>query len=1411
MLDDDVFHRQLVASSKLPKFVELLKFKGLSEGVKVLAVVSEVGAKELVVALPHGLRAHVVAAEASDLLAERLQMNAKAGPRQQQPVPALADLFTVGQQLHATVTNLSDGDGKRPRKRIDLSLRLRHANKDHGYTLELGVKGLTGFMRKKDCKEKVVPGMMLDAMVATFSLDPAVLSSVVTKQWDGLTLESLQVGALVQARITNVLKDGLVVAFLTFFSGTIDKFHLTQQLAAEDWATKYSAGQKLLARILFVDPLTKRVGLTLAKHLLEQVPAALPTLGSVYDSVIRRVDPSVGLLLELPGKKKNTSLAGFAHVSNIKDTVIKKLEKEYKPNQVIKARVIGQRPVDGIAVLSTKPDVVEQQLLSHADVKVGDMVKGTVASVEEYGLLVKLTASIKGVCPTMHMSESGSVGAHSKFKVGQKVSARVLSCDPAARKVTLTLKKQLLKMELPAITCLADAKAGTRAYGVPGEDPKECFREGQSVRPRVVTVDAATKRVFLTLRSKTDGDSETAVASALGSLHPGDLVQGEVERLEVDERGTIGVKLVVGSAGSTVRGLLPAAHLSDHPAGAAALGARLAVGSQLGELVVLELQPGRGTALVSRKASLRGAATSLPSALEDLAEGAIHPGYVASVTADAVYVRFLARLTARAGLSQLADTFVSDPQQHFQPGQSVRAQVVQIDVAHGKFGVTLKPSLTASKDKPPAGVPVHELKDYGVVCDLNGHEDLLGLVAHHQAADELTPGQQIAGRVLDVNKQDGILDLTLKPKLCKQPKKAAKAAKALPLGEKVEGVVELIKPDYVVVSLPDAHGALGFVPAKDYNLHLIDAHKHFSLGQKLSATVSCQASPETGGRLLLHLPLHTSPDTTPRSNAKGGRIQSGGVLNGQVANVHAMHAMVKLGDNLPQARLHISQIWDTDANAEADSNPLDEASGGAARGDSGGRGHGVLEVSMRPADVAGAKARRKPKVLGYADLRPGTCLRGFSQEIVGDHLWVALGPNIRGRLDLLDCGAEPEELAGAARLYKPGTPLRVHVVGVTGEGRRQHVDLSLREPGAAAAGTPPLAAGQLVVARVVAVQPDTGLQVQLPRGLDCEDIITDANTSVVGKKQECRCKGCWRARLCGRVLAVDAEGHADLSLRRSVGGWWDGCEADVGAPAAAGEAPPELTAAALAAGDDVKGYVRAVTAKGMFVNLSRRLQGRVKLSHLSDGFVDDPKAAFPAGSLVAGRVLGVEGGRVELTLKSPGAGGSRNALVDLEGLEVGQTVLGKVKRVEKFGVFVQLDRSTAAGLAHISSWTMVHEADFDEEAEALMDSEEEEEDAMEDAAAGIDDAEWASEISDETGGGAGDTFMSDSLSAAADMGWGEVVLGSRTAPAREPGGQEARGPGARGGGRRAELARLEGGAAPASKEAFEQAVMASPN
>jgi hypothetical protein len=51
----------------------------------------------------------------------------------------------------------------------------------------------------------------------------------------------------------------------------------------------------------------------------------------------------------------------------------------------------------------------------------------------------------------------------------------------------------------------------------------------------------------------------------------------------------------------------------------------------------------------SRKPSLVAAAASLPSSLEALTVGAVVPGYVAHVTGDAVFVRFLDGLTGRWG------------------------------------------------------------------------------------------------------------------------------------------------------------------------------------------------------------------------------------------------------------------------------------------------------------------------------------------------------------------------------------------------------------------------------------------------------------------------------------------------------------------------------------------------------------------------------------------------------------------------------------------------------------------------------------------------------------------------------------------------------------------------------------------
>lgn len=50
-----------------------------------------------------------------------------------------------------------------------------------------------------------------------------------------------------------------------------------------------------------------------------------------------------------------------------------------------------------------------------------------------------------------------------------------------------------------------------------------------------------------------------------------------------------------------------------------------------------------------------------------------------------------------------------------------------------------------------------------------------------------------------------------------------------------------------------------------------------------------------------------------------------------------------------------------------------------------------------------------------------------------------------------------------------------------------------------------------------------------------------------------------------------------------------------------------------------------------------------------------------------------------MTLKTAGSG-----MMDMSQLKKGEVVRGKIKRLEAFGAFVQLDNSNLSGLAHIS-------------------------------------------------------------------------------------------------------------------------------
>ncbi len=1522
--------------------------------------------RELIISLPHGLRGHVAFKDASDVLATQegpKSTNSKGNKNQATPGQAeLSELFHVGQLIRCCVSRLRDGTSaadaaaasttpgkkgaKTPtnnRKRVDLTLHVSKVNsglgadsvregaalpacvksvEDHGYLVSFGIKGSTGFLPKKDSPRQLFTGSLVDVVVqsikagghAIVSAQPAAVAAATTKEWDGLNIGTLLPGALVPARVRHVLSDGLLVSFLTFFTGTVDPFHLGPSkkesgaaAAAEgkdkkkkkkeesekiephgDWRDEYSENQRIKARILFVDAASKRVGLTLQRHLLDySVPTNFPAQGQTFSSaVVKRVDPGLGLLLDLvpdsEDLKNKESTPGYAHISNLADQKIDKLEGRYRPGQVVGARVIGLRPMDGLASLSLKPSVLEQTFLSPGDVNPGMKVTGTVVKSEEGALIVALTSHLKALVPGLHMSDIASSKAYKKYKEGQKVTGKILQVDASQKKLLLTLKPSLVDSKLPVLSKIEDALPGVKSHGVitgvqkygvfitffndlsglvplvecglpEGQTPQEAFSIGSVIRVRVVGVEPKKNRLKLSLLGKKKAAEIVEEAEGLGGLQPGELVSGVVTVLhrkksnqsnvdgddeDVLDYAEVGLyrtgeleAALEAEAKPLATGRLEKAHLSDHPAAATALAEVLSVGSKLPNLLVLQRLESAKQLRVTRKESLVSAAAAgrLPTEISSLSEGATYPGYVANVISDGVFVRFLGDLTGRAGLPQLSDTFVSDPHSVFTTGQSVRAQVAQIDITKNRFSLSLKRSLCGGGDasmlssffqdaelaaalgsggsasgeaaaagtegSAPADVDwsktfaigskvdgqVHGVREYGTLCDLAAHSDVVGLAAPPQVPENgpTTEGAPVTAVVLDYSKKDGIVDLSLRPELLTraeeasqpaQPKKkrtrkdaaaaaaaASAAAASVQEGDRISVTVELVKPDegYTIVSLPSEYTApwLGYLATADFNISAAaSAAGQLQVGDVATVTVAAIPSEKTCGRLLLSMPPSADSKSASEKQKGSGEKKTknklpaaGTKLSGKIEVVHALHADVSL-ESGGRGRIYITEVADTteeNPSKKKKSTKKDETPSSLSSLKTGasidvvvlgrmqsaeGKRHGLLELSCRPSILAAATSTsaendaenttapsgNNPKnfslqklMVTWDNIKAGQTLSGFAQEVDGEHLWVVFSPSIRGRVFLPQSCTSPEECTAAARVYRPGTPITATVLSVNPSKHALDVALGSNIP------EKPQQGGTAV--GVVVSANGTGVQVQIAPGQSGKIALTDIHdTPVKNALTGLKPRQFVQVGILSVVSSTfggsnnkrkksggdknSSSSSFELSLRPSHGGQCAAHTSSTAVPSAT--LPTEtLDISALKTGERVSGYVKSSGSTGVFVTVARGVDARIKLRQLSDEFVENVEKVYPSGVYVEGSVMGVEGGRVEMTLRR------RRPAPSLDALEEGQVVRGRVKRIEKFGVFVELDGASdggatttvgPCGLAHLSELADAYVHDVDQ-------------------------------------------------------------------------------------------------------------------
>nr|POF13886.1 rrna biogenesis protein rrp5 [Quercus suber] len=1221
--------------------IQGLSYKTLTIGSTVLGRVTAITSKDVALALCNNLTGFVPITSISEILSNRIETllaTEETGKSIDDDKDVdLHRLFHIGQWLRAEVTATSSepAAASKSRRHIELSLDPRQTNgglsaehvvvnsmiqcavrsvEDHGIVMDLGLSDsdVKGFVSKKDIGtaydlEKLEEGQVVMCLVTGKGSNGKVLKLTpdATRFSANLTadkkspivneapvVDSFLPGMAVNILVTDVLPGGVAGKIMGMLDVTADLIHIQGTFKESDLSKKYKVGSKIKARITFAIPKDdggRKLGISLLDHMLVLPPVSSklavnasakertqaseleqqrPDSSIVDDAKVTRVITERGLFLSLPTAKSH-SLTAFAHISQVSDERIDSLTSSsgaYKLDSTHRARIVSYNPLDNIYYVSLKTSVLDQTFLRLEDVAVGTLVKGTVDRIllggksGIIGILVKLSESVSGLVPEMHLSDVKLQHPERKFKEGSTVTARVLSVDTDKRQLRLTLKKMLISQDDDAARWseYANLKPGMESKGtviniIPSgaviqfygnvraylpvaemadtfvKRPEDHVQVGKTVSVRVLSVNA--KEQEMKVSCKDDGAFDENQQDSWAKMTAGQLISGRVT-----EKNNEGVSVETSDG---LKGSIRQGHLSDGTSAKAENAMKhIRVGQTLSDLVVL-LKMDRSRHLVlSRKASLVEPARShtLLCSIEDAKKGMKVRGFVRNITPEGIYTEFANGLVGLVSKSQIPPELTAQPAFGLVKDQTVHAWISHIDETRGRIGLSMR----EQKDVPvsTAGPSAQQTELVNPVdTSIASTADLtIGKVTKARIA-------AIKGTQLNVRLADG-----------------------------VRGRVDI----------SEAFDDWEQVTNKQHPLHVFEHNQ---------------------------------------------------VLDVKVLGMH----------------------------------------------DS--KSHRFLPISHRQAVVSdfelSAKASRietdSQDLLTMDTIKPGASYLAFMSSYGDNFVWVSLSPKVRGRISLMDLSGDLGALQNLAKHFPVGCALRVTVKNVDAAANR--LDLSARTTEDKPTTLEDISVGMVLPARVTK-STERGIIVQLS-----DSLVGFVPLSELSDDYELADPAAHDKNSILRVSVVDIDApnkKITLSLRPS----------KVLSSVMPVQDRQITTIAQVKPGDIVRGFVKNVAAKGVIVSLGAHVDAFVHMRNVSDKFVKDWQSVVEVDRLVKGRILTVDvaGGRVEMSLKESTTDANYKPPMTINDLKEGMIVTGKVRKVEAFGAFIDIDNTQPriSGLCHKS-------------------------------------------------------------------------------------------------------------------------------
>jgi len=1282
-------------------YAHQIRWSGLQNGDGILGVVKEIQEMDIKISLPNMKTGYCSIREVSSVLSDLIDEFVESEGRSTAELPSLSSLVQVGQVFHFVVLDLEKTS--KNFQRIELTLREDLVNQqlqfedlkqnqnlqcciqsieDRGFVISTGIEGARGFLKSKN---RYSLGQTVNLSIKTIQKKQKI---VIFEDCKLDTVEKcsklteVRPGQRVNVKISKVLANGLSCNFKG--SKLVATVHATHMARDGD----YSEGSLVQARVLFVSYATKALAITLLPHLVDKFKGLQLSIkaGSIQSATCVAVS-----LTELLLTLNDTGQDARCHINQISDEQIDKIDESEYLNKELKCRVLSTNILDGLVNVTLKESVLTRPLMFFADAKVGMQLSGKVIKVEERWVLVEISAGIRGAISQVLAGEIKHEDLRKKYKLEQKMEVTILATSPPKR-LELTDKKAIVQGGFTRIEDY-NVSPNTKSKGVvinvhekgikllffnkvfgyvSKEELTHCgysgssadhFEQGQVLDCRILASDAETKSMICTLN--TDMETDTGDRPK----------EGSIVKVKVVGMGAKSIQCSVKSNGRRVKGILPFNLLSDHKKNASLLRESLKP-KKTAKALVLQCMP--NYMVLTLKPSLKQAVEKrvMPQAFEDVSLGKEYVGYVVSIEKIGVFVRFLGSLTGYSRRTECLHLFGKEPEDLFAVGQTVRARVTGITEESKRFRVTLRRD---ALQKPPAWLRktwANSLFDEQTMAQSLGEtnnvewekfkpgskhkfkvtsEQAFGYLANFPEVDASPIGLALKPRqtvdevpaeaiILDANQAKKIVDISFQESLSDM-----KPVKELPSNKKVTGVIELLKDGYMVLSISELN-CLAFAPVSEPNVHA-QARELFEEGQSVECRLT---SVHSSGRLLASVDLY---DLSVKH-----QIESAGTRKWDFFDSH-VNCFTDLKKGVVMEVLVVSK---TNTRLTVSLGPTVPIKGAVTKSrqlegrfDNIGVGERLkAEVTKTPRSLNVKFIRlkllksKKLKVgKQYTATITGTAPQGLEIEHQGKKLFL---PTMEISSDV----DEVKAYIAAVKAKKPsgaftsGKSIRVVVTGAkTCSAKQVKYDAT------------DLKIGEVTMGQVQSITKDRGAVVHLPgnkRGLLHVTNVGDFQNKPLEKISV-------NDVMEVRVLAKDGKQSLIVSARH-----------------VANEKAPELIAKDLKVHDKVEGFIKAVTKKGTFITLSRHLDAFCMLREMVDGYVEELGKVFPVGMLVQGVVTKVDQEKERVTISLKKSMQKKQSGLTGQSLEVGQTYVGIINNVAKFGLFCTLKDTKLVGLVHTS-------------------------------------------------------------------------------------------------------------------------------